>query len=278
MPIDITIPPAGPNGTTAFGPGITVSLHTEVLGPFPSGSHFVVGFFASSDTENPYLSYQVQTQTSDATLMILGDEGNQLVSAPARQFYEGETVELVTTFVQGSNGAVLDQGGAFAQWSTTSGLGQQIQQKRSGQGGGLTSEQSTQLLETWQSTAQVISVDSTIPTSAGTAPPGGFVSAQLPVPCFGIIVRITQIPPDLVLGTPDANYSMQSLAVASFFRGSDLWMRVPVHTSNKMIPLFGDVITAAVATAIAATWLLNMSYQVAFRVGVAGEVIEMRFP
>lgn len=259
-----------------FGPGIQWQLHAGVPSPLPSTATWDVEVLAG---DNQYRVFGVRfISTSNPTLItpfvapVTSNGQNNLTAAP-----DQTGAHVYVTLQEEGGGAAQASGDIPVTWDTTAGM-VNVLQHQVATGGGLTTEQAQQVQETWQSTAQVIAVDSTLPASAGIAPPGGVISAQLPVPCFGLIVRITQLPPEITLNTPDGNYAVPSLAVATFFRGSDLWMRVPVHTSSKLIPLFGDVITAAVATAIAATWLLNMSYQVHFREGVAGEVIEMRFP
>jgi len=78
--------------------------------------------------------------------------------------------------------------------------------------------------------------------------------------------------------TPDGDYWVKTLAVVRIFRGSDLWMRVPIHTSDKIVPLTGEGFAAAVVEVLTNLWLLNMSVQVSFLEGVLGEVFLMHFP
>lgn len=179
-----------------------------------------------------------------------------------------------------STGANVDQGQLPLNWDPVAGLPLAIEQaaKQTGQGGGLTSEESQQLQELWQAQTPVISLDDLTlqPMSAG--PVGGTVSAQLPDVSTGVLVRIATIPPDFVSVTPDEDYFFPSLAVISLFRGQDLWHRVPVHTSSKLYYWFDQNLVTAAATLTLTQWLLNMSVQVAFRSGVTGQAFLLKFP
>lgn len=274
MPIVITPNPP----STSLTPTQGIQLASDFVGPLPTGSQFVVTVSADSEGARPASREFIPTTLPFVTYQYLS---RRATNAGLNVLVAGQNAFIVAQLVD-NRGVALDSGTRQVTWDPTSGLPMQIaynrSQDQSDTHGALTQEQSTQLLETWESSAQVISVDSTIPSTSGPGLPGQVISAQLPLPVFGLIVRVTSLPPDIVLGTPDQDYAFPSLAVATIFRGSDIWMRVPVHTTSKMIPLFSDLITAAVATITAATWLADMSYQVAFREGVAGEVIEMRFP
>ena len=112
--------------------------------------------------------------------------------------------------------------------------------------------------------------------SAG--PVGGTVSASLPGVHTGILVRIATIPPELISNTADHNYFTPGLAVISLFRGSDLWHRVPVHTSSKLYYWFDENLVTAAAILTLTQWMLNLSVQVAFRQGVTGEAFLLTLP
>lgn len=187
----------------------------------------------------------------------------------------GEQAHAHAQLVQPGN-VVIDSGTVTGEWQPTT----QIlnQPKATTGGGGLTAEQSLQLSQTHESTFidKLIDTVTLVPLTTGPSP--GPINSQLPDTIFGVIVRIANVPEDLVPNTPDGDYWYPSLAVCRIYRGSDLWKRIPVHTSSKLIGLLDESIVAGVAAITATLWLLNMSIQVSFRPGVTGEVFLMRFP
>lgn len=194
---------------------------------------------------------------------------------PAAVQEQGD-IRLTVTLFQDSGGVVvLDQGSGTFKFNGTGGLAGLIKQQ--GQGGFTENDRAQQQL-IFDATVPTISVDTTVPITKPPSPPGGVTSAQLPLPIFGLIIRITSVPSDIVSTTPDGDYFFPSLAVATIFRDTDVWLRVPVHTPSKVIPLFGENIQAAVANALALHWIAAMTYQVSFRDGVSGTVTEMHFP
>lgn len=276
MPVVIT--PSSPG--RLFGPGLEINLVSDTTAVVPSTAVWQVQVNEIVEVGPGRILHALQWRvpSKDTFVTWYGGDSHQTDQAYGQAVTAGTTVRISAQLTESaSTGTVIDQGQADVTFEPTAGLADVVVQQ-GGKGQGLTQEQSQQLLETWSSTAQVISIDSTVQVSGGTHPPGSVVSADLPVPVFGLIIRITEVPDDISFITADGAYSVAGLAVVNIFRGSDVWMRVPIHTQSKVISLFSDVVTAAVATVIPATWLLRMSYQVAFREGVGGEVIEMRFP
>lgn len=273
MPITIT-----PQNNGGFvGPGLSLKLQTDFIGPLPSTNVWTVSI--TEPTEGPFLwEAQWRDQSNPAIVTpAIRDSRTTVMPRSDLVFADGSSTTVSVVIQPSGGGAAADSGTTTAPWSSTAGLANIVESQIAGKAT-LTPEQSTQLQQTWQSTAQVIPVDSTIPFDLGPLPPGEVISGVLPVPIFGLIVRVTVIDPALRPSTPDDDYWFTDLAVARIFRGTDLWMRVPVHTSSKMIPFFSDAITAALSTVTAATWVAQMSYQVSFRPGCAGTVTEMRFP
>jgi hypothetical protein len=173
---------------------------------------------------------------------------------------------------------VLDSGQLDAKADWTTGLSPQLS-KTVTTGGGLTAEQAQALDRVDQSVGIANPVGSLATPSLGVAPPGGFIGAQLPTPVFAIIVRITEVPLWLEPQTPDGDYWVKTLATVRVLRGSDLWLRVPIHTSSKFVFLWGEGLGLGLqAFGPLVGWLLDMSVQVQFGDGVAGEVLYMRVP
>ena len=276
MPILISPFPPGP---LSAGPGVSLHLSSDLVGPIPNDTQWQLSVYANTELGD---NGKILEEHKSAVLPLLIDwtlqvpeQGKTSIQRPATP---DTGVQVLVDLRSPSLGHQDTSDFTPATW-TNQRLGVQAERlQQSVVGQGLNVEQSQQLLETWQSTFPAIAVDSTIPSTSGPSLPGGVISNNLPLPCFGLIVNVTTIDPAIASTTPDGVYFFPALAVATFFRGSDIWMRVPVHLPSKIIPLFTDAIVAAVATVTAATWILDMTYQVSFRDGCAGTVTEMRFP
>lgn len=274
MPITITLP--APGGVLA--PWSRVSFSSDFIGPLPSGTTWYGQLYATPEPTFGSVAYDFRLPASQKTggftigIPAAGEGFGIFTNALLK---EGTDAHLTMELQQPTN-VVIDSGTVTAIWQPTT---QILNQPRTTTGGGgLTAEQALQLSETHASTFPSVSVDSLLLTELTSGPGGGFVGAQLPTWVFGVIVRIAEVPLDLVPNTPDGDYWLPSLAVVRIYRGSDLWQRVPIHTSSKMIPLIGEGVTAAVAEVLTGLWLLNMSIQVTFRAGVTGQVFLMRTP
>jgi hypothetical protein len=95
---------------------------------------------------------------------------------------------------------------------------------------------------------------------------------------MGVIVRIATVPPEFHVNTADGDYWTKGLAVVRIYRGTDLWKRVPVHTSSKLITFVDEGLVAAVTSVLPLQWLLQISVQVSFTEGVTGQVFLMNAP
>lgn len=211
--------------------------------------------------------------------VVPGDPSFGTTSYGPGAIQENHLVDVTANLIETGTGATLDSG-TFAQatWSPTAQLSLVVQSQAQGSGG-LTTDQALQLQQVHDSTAPLISLDPlTLVDLTPGGPSAGPINAQLPTPIFGVIVRLASVPPELTPQTPDGDYWLTTLAVVRVFRGADLWQRVPVHTSNKMVPLEGEGFVSAVAAAFTNLWLLQMSIQVTFLPGVTGTVFLMRFP
>jgi len=136
-----------------------------------------------------------------------------------------------------------------------------------------------QLQQASQATWPEHLVDSLALADLGLGDGDSPIGADLTTPVFGVIVRILSFPEELLPQTPDQDYWVKTLAVVRVFRGSDIWLRVPIHTSSKLINLWVEGIALGLADAVlSAGWLLDLSIQVDFLEGVTGQVLLMRLP
>lgn len=270
----ITISPQNPAGLV--GPGLSLRLQSDFVGPLPSTAVWEVSIVTSPEELPVYLGRFRSNQNPFFVTLQVPDPTTVLQSDASQTTLEGKSVSVTAHLQETGNPPDTDQGTALETWSNTAGLTKVIQSNSSGTG--LTPEEAAQLDAVDTSVSAVATIDQTVPISSGIHPPGATVSAELAFPIFGLIVRITEIPSGLEAQTPDGVYFVKTLAVATIFDGTDIWMRVPIHTPSKIIPFFTDLVNATVAQVSILTRLSDLSYQVAFGDGVAGEVVEMHFP
>lgn len=192
--------------------------------------------------------------------------------------YSDDVVSLQASVTLGTT--TTAQGGAQATWNSQEGLGfsTAIAIRNQPQAGGFTDADRQLLTTIGDSTVLDHVLDTLTLIGLTPGPVGGFVGAQLPNAVWGILIRLANVPENIHPQTPDDNYWVPTLATVRIFRGSDLWLRIPIHTSSKIINLANEGVDVAVTNLTATTWLLNMSLQVNFLVGVTGEVFLMKLP
>jgi len=272
--VPITIVPAPPHNV--IGPGIPMTLQSSVFGPFPDGTQFQVDYFPPVPDENVWASESFLTTGSSLTVWPLSTRA--VVFGPGRgQPKTGDQVPVTVQLNEPSG--TVDSGTVTLPWDAQQGQPvQAVKLAQEATGGGLTDAQAQQLDQIHAEVAPFISLDALTLTDLTGGVPSDFVSAQLPDAIFGVIVRLTQIPAQLETILADNNYWRQTLAVVHVFRGSDLWLRAPIHTSNRMVPFPQEGIVTAAAENELTAWLLQMSLQVTFAPGVLGLVFLMKYP
>jgi len=247
----------------------------------PPNGQFQVEFSVWADADQTQLAYEWIKQTGQVpqAQLTIGSS-TDTATDHFGSYTLADGVNATVKVILSDNSGVLDQTVVQLPWHATTGLGSQAQALavEHGSGGGLTTDQAQQLAEIHQSTfpSQLIDNITLFPLTNG--PEAGPINSFLSDVCFGCIVRLASIPTPPEPQTPDGDYWLKTLAVVRVFRGSDLWLRVPVHTSNRMIPFQVNWLVASVDILTANNWLLNMSIQVTFLPGVTGEVFLMRFP
>lgn len=258
-----------------LSPGQLVSWTSDFVGPLPTGSTLQVNL--SRDAEGlqsigtATLNVQIPTGTINVMNKSVQSWFEKEFSIPT-----GSPVHMLLELHEPGTTVPIDSGAFTYTWQPSSNVALVIPAGQS-TGGGLTAEQALQLQQVHTSTAITKLLDALTLVDI-TAPDGGFTSAQLTLPIFGVIVRITQLPPGAAPSTPDGDYFFPSLAVVRVFRSSDLWLRVPIHTSSKLISLWGEALLMGLAGLVGDSWLADLSIQVTFREGVTGQVFLMRTP
>src|SRR5215471_830402 len=256
-----------------IGLGVTLQLQSTFIGPLPSDTFWRVAVTDTGDPEgnNPFIAMRFAGSSNPQQVIFNPGPGDiQVNGIPSHA--DGDQVLVIPT-LEDSAGNALDSGSFELPWTTTRGLGQQNLLQLSSGGGGLTSQQAQQLQESHESTFPSISLDAlTLINLTPGGPTGDFVGAQLTAPVFGVIVRIASVPSNLSPQTPDGDYWVPTLAVVRIFRGSDLWQRVPIHTSSHIVGILNPFVVAGLTAVTGSLWLLNLSLQVTFLPGVTGTV------
>lgn len=269
MPIVVTYPPSG----APFGPGFLIQFNTTTIGPFQDPSWRVI-WTPDDGFDGEVLNWTYSTADPHAVFTEFWQQRGQvpLQTAHAKQGTTGHlVVSLFSAAIESETITVPVQ----AEWL----IGNQFQLGQATQeSGALTPTQAQQLEQTHESTYPAVSLDALTLSELTAGPQGGVVAAQLALWIFGVIVRIATVPPEFRVDTADGDYWVRSLAVVRIYRGSDLWKRVPVHTSSKMISFVDEGLIVAVASITTLQWLAQISIQVSFAEGVTGRVFLMRAP
>lgn len=270
----ITILPPNNQVSMPIGPGSQLVAHTDFIGPLPVDASWILT--VSSDPEGAH-QVLVGSLTSDAhqVFMQLGTTAFQWgwTWPGLAGLAEGQSAH-VSMELHGQNNVLLDTGTASFPWS----LGAAGAAYQSSQTTGFTSEDRAvlQTIDAW--TVVDTFITSLTLESMGSAPPGGQLAVSLTEWRYGIIVRLTQIPPDLQPQTPDLDYWVKTLAVVRIFRGTDILQRIPIHRSSQIIPFEGNGMILTLARATIDLWAPGLSVEVDFGPGVAGEALLMKLP
>jgi len=139
VPITITLP--GP--ATDFGPGFSVDLQSDFIGPLPEGTEWFIG--VSRDEEDAEPIWQEGFATSSVhSLLQLAMPGH---STPIPRMWtaaDGDTVFVTAQLVE-LPFTILDSGQVTATWRPTQQVYTQVAAVQTGAGAGLTSDQAAQL-------------------------------------------------------------------------------------------------------------------------------------
>ena len=273
--INIILPPP----RFSVGPGIGISLQSNFVGPLPTGSSFHVQVSTDSEGLNDIWGIVVPTTSPNAATSVLSlDQPTELSIANTLQ--AAASVWVQAQLVEGGTNVQVDSGSQPTTWDPTVGLGQQawLLAQRPTQGGGLTDAQAQQLQDLHVVQFPILNLDGLALTDLTGGIPTDHLTAGLASSLNGVIVRITQIPAELVPIRGDTNYWHQTLAQVSIFRSNDLWLRFPVHTQSRMFLLPGSETASGIASNDLTAWLLNMHLVLTTFPGVLAEVFLMHTP
>lgn len=268
----VTVIPAGPHGVIGPGIGFRATV-TPDPGPLSALRLFI------STLPGPGQTTWLEVFPPDLGVTHFVGTGTvmipQATSAPLANVADDQVNATVALVDPG--GITVDSGQLNVTWDPSAGLGW-LQTQVPTKGSGLTQEQADQLQRIDASTALTVAVDQLLLVELTSGPQGGNVSAFLNRPVFGVIVRISSLPSGLVPQTPDHDYWVPTLATVRIFRGSDIWIRAPVHTSSKIVNFQVEGLASFLAAMFTAEWILDLSLQVDFLAGVTGQVFLMNVP
>lgn len=275
MPITITVPTPG----SPIGPGVQLDVSTDFIGPIPAGSRWIFTLrpATSNPSEIPIGEEFFVSQSPRLAPKFWVDGGTKVRHSEQASVTDGTSVKLDVEFVDNNQVPIDISGQVVGPFSSTAGeLWKPQYFPQPGQG--LTPVEAQQLQELHDAQVPTINLDALLLPEITNGPQGGFVNFTLPDPVFGLLVQIANVPPELIPDTPDGDYWFPSLAVVRLFRGDVLWLRIPIHTSNKLIGLLDQNLTLGVSALTSTLWSLKLTVQVSFREGVTGQVFLMRIP
>jgi hypothetical protein len=152
LPVSVTLQPPA----TGFGPGIAINVHTDLVGPIPSGASWILNLFGDTDqtqllgqgfgsaSQHDRL-FRPYTNDFQTTWIV---SGSSTLTAQAHP--------TIQASLRSSTNQILDQGvTSFPTIDTTSGLGTQILLNPQGSGQGFTEADRTDLQTTKQNTTDM---------------------------------------------------------------------------------------------------------------------------
>lgn len=258
-----------------LAPTQVLVVRSDVIGPPPPGSSIQIDLFPVG-SEQPCAGWVIPFPSSIGSVKLSFEHQNRQNLSSSPPLNGAVTMKLT---IQSSAGT-FDEGTVTGLVYNPVGLLPELlrEQSLTTTGGVFTPEQSQQLEETHAQSWLSTTIDALTLSEISDGPQGGVVAANLAFWIFGVIVRIATVPPEFHVNTADGDYWTRSLAVVRIYRGIDLWKRVPVHTSSKIVSFVEEGLVVAVSSATMTQWLTQISVQVSFAEGVTGQVFLMRTP
>jgi hypothetical protein len=290
MPITFT--PLGPS-PAAIGWGMFFDITSDFIGPFPTGTVWFIKYTADAEGANIVAS-QTLPATSNTRRIEL-DVRNGSVTFGNYAIPVGQNVHVITQLIQPGN-VVVDSGATAIPWVQSSDDYRALLLQIPAAGTGLTATQSTQLQEAHDALQIPITTSTGVTTiklsdllsqamldaltltevTPGTPQP--FAAQDLPNNAVGLIVRVTDLGPGYASMSPDDGWFRPELAVANFFRGTDLVARVGLHTASRFIYPLPGAWSEWASLLFGGTLPPDYSVQVTFAAGNLGRVFFTALP
>jgi hypothetical protein len=274
MPITIT--PAPPDNLV--GSGVTIQYQSSFIGPLPTGSVWQTSVWTTGTIEHLIVQQNDRALSATHSFVLNVPQAGSTFGGGIGALLEGENVTVRVDLVDNNNN-VLDSGASSgARWTNTFGLTEQIGLLRQQGSGGLTPTEAQQLQDTTDSSFLVKAFNFVVEEPLVSFPVPGPINAVLDTPVYGVLIRLATIPPELVPTGPDDEYWVKTLATVRVFRGSDMWIRAPIHTPSKIVSFWGEHLLIGLAAIWVQQWLQQMTLQVFFLPGVTGTATLLHLP
>lgn len=270
MPITIIEP-----GRGVLTPGLQITGFTDFVGPLLLDDQWWISLVDQA-TEEVQIQQRFPTNGIKDLAVTWLDPSVPQIEANSPRYMDGGAGRLLVE-LRHANGALLESASVAVKYDTTTGI-PELLQLQALKPQPLPELQVEQIAETNKASAVDELTDSLTLTELTSGPTGQPLNVHLTSVTFGVIVRLVNIPDELVPQTPDNQYWSKTLATVRVFRGNDLWIRAPIHTPTRIVSFEKEGITIWVANATLTQWLLNIRVLVDFLPGVTGQVFQMHFP
>lgn len=285
-----------------MGPGFTAQFQTDFIGPLPSDSFWILNVSRDSEGEESIL-VESPHGVSHTLQWLWQSRDNAGTNEASFDAAIGTEIHVIATLI--GNDEVIDSGATTGTWQPTTGLANVV--VAAGDNvtatGGFTETDRDALALAVSTIGDVLNgitlqVDTTLGLVQQTiaeffsgkslelltlleitdGPTGEQVVEPNVTLWYGVIIRVTTIPPSMSPHTPDGDYYLPDLAVLRLFRGSDLWIRRPIHTSSWIEENLASITLATISGFGLRGFPPEVTMYVDWAFGVQGQVFLMRFP
>lgn len=290
------------------GPGLQITVRTDLLGPFPTDWMWHVRIARVGDEVNGAVFLTANLSTSDQHQRQLQVDGTTDIGVRTQRtvqeaLHTNEPVDINITLTDALGTTVHDSGTIQgAVWDSNASTAVLVQP--TAQGGFTASDRQTleennQLSLAIQNATQVqlpgLPVNTTLPLASffAVSPLDALTTESLSqgVTCdpvrvdisssnfTGVQVRIASFPAEWKFRTPDGSWGFHDLAVLSFLRGGQLLKRLGIHTTSfTEQPLPGQLLPWAVGLLGVAIIPRDYQIHVDWADGVCGELVGLLLP
>lgn len=284
-----------------IGPGLPLTLSSSVFTPPTTPALWDVSVALTSTPLQEVIGFNTPYLGGFIIEFAPLSSPTQGIRLATESLLRMEDAITVTARLYNHDNSTHDSGTATAIWNSTDGLGMQAFLLGSRTSFSLSAAEAAQLTDIQNKTTDTLdaltipvgsppvaytlgqlltplSIDSTTLTELSPGITAAPVTATLHVATFGILVRIASVPPDLTPRTPDGNYWSTTLAVCRIFRGTDIWKRVPIHTSSAIVEFPYSRTNFIIQAVEQILWPDNTTVEVDWLPGVTGQVYSILIP
>jgi hypothetical protein len=273
VPITIITPPAG----AFLSAGQFVQWQSDFIGPLLLPAHLEMTLSRDIEGAQKIGSVEIGVTTTSGLEQLMSRQPSEWTAG----FYTaaaGETVYLIMQLVEEQTGDQVDEGHPSFIWAPGSSDALLLPQFMGSGSSGFTSTDRATLQATHDWSVPASFIDQLTLTEISPGETSLPVQAPLTTWSYGVLIRLTQVPPTAVFNTPDDGYCVKTLAVMRLFRGTDLLLRVPIHRTSQIIPFDGNGVILRIFTAEVDMWAPGLTIEVDFGPSTAGHVYLLKLP